>query len=214
VCGSWCVFLQGLTERLWPFWPSEVCNTNADCRINLSDGWVIVCKNKATLKSRMVWLTFSLGMSLYLIRNGYSGDQHCDVTPVADDLTPWPQCTTFDVFDLWKLFKTLLGINTTPCLVLIVVDQNHCFWMGCSLRAFVGLWKTAVSLVMSICPSVSPHGTIRRPLDGISWNLMNFFEKLSRKICFFNPLTPNDPYRGRTAPLNSKVAFYLFIQQI
>jgi len=28
------------------------------------------------------------------------------------------------------------------------------------------------------------------------------------------PLTPNDPYRGRTAPLNSKVAFYIFIQQI
>jgi len=22
--------------------------------------------------------------------------------------------------------------------------------------------------------------------------------------CFFNPLTPNDPYRGRTAPLTSK----------
>jgi len=29
-----------------------------------------------------------------------------------------------------------------------------------------------------------------------------------------NPLTPNDPYRGRTAPLTSKVAFYTFIQQI
>jgi len=30
----------------------------------------------------------------------------------------------------------------------------------------------------------------------------------------FNPLTPNDPYRDRTAPLTSKVAFYIFIQQI
>ena len=30
----------------------------------------------------------------------------------------------------------------------------------------------------------------------------------------FNPRTPNDPYRGRTAPLTSKVAFYIFIQQI
>ena len=28
------------------------------------------------------------------------------------------------------------------------------------------------------------------------------------------PLKPNDPYRGRTAPLTSKVAFYIFIQQI
>jgi hypothetical protein len=29
-----------------------------------------------------------------------------------------------------------------------------------------------------------------------------------------NPLTPNDPYRGHTALLTSKVAFYIFIQQI
>jgi hypothetical protein len=27
-------------------------------------------------------------------------------------------------------------------------------------------------------------------------------------------LTPNDPYRGRTAPLTFKAAFYVFIQQI
>jgi hypothetical protein len=30
----------------------------------------------------------------------------------------------------------------------------------------------------------------------------------------FTPLTPNDHYIGRTAPLTSKVAFYIFIQQI
>jgi hypothetical protein len=29
-----------------------------------------------------------------------------------------------------------------------------------------------------------------------------------------NPLKPNDAYRRRTAPLTSKVAFYIFIQQI
>ena len=29
-----------------------------------------------------------------------------------------------------------------------------------------------------------------------------------------NPLTPNDHYRGRTAPLTSKFAFYIFIQKI
>jgi len=29
-----------------------------------------------------------------------------------------------------------------------------------------------------------------------------------------NPLTPNNHYSGRTAPLSSKVAFYIFIQQI
>ena len=29
-----------------------------------------------------------------------------------------------------------------------------------------------------------------------------------------DPLTPYDPCRARTAPLNSKVAFYIFIEQI
>jgi hypothetical protein len=32
--------------------------------------------------------------------------------------------------------------------------------------------------------------------------------------CVINTLTPNDPHRGPTAPLTSKVAFYIFIQQI
>ena len=31
---------------------------------------------------------------------------------------------------------------------------------------------------------------------------------------YINPLTPNTPYRGRTTPLTSKVAYYIFIQQI
>jgi hypothetical protein len=33
-------------------------------------------------------------------------------------------------------------------------------------------------------------------------------------VATINPLTPNDPYRGRAAPLTSKVAFYIIIQQI
>jgi len=36
-------------------------------------------------------------------------------------------------------------------------------------------------------------------------------------ICLANilkALTPNDPYKGRTAPLTSKVVFYIFIQHI
>jgi len=30
----------------------------------------------------------------------------------------------------------------------------------------------------------------------------------------FNPLTPDDPYNGRTAPLTFKFPFYIFIQKI
>jgi len=33
-------------------------------------------------------------------------------------------------------------------------------------------------------------------------------------IILFNLLTPNVNYSGRTAPLTSKVSFYIFIQQI
>jgi hypothetical protein len=28
----------------------------------------------------------------------------------------------------------------------------------------------------------------------------------------FNPLTPNDPYRGRNAPITYKVEFYIFLK--
>ena len=43
-----------------------------------------------------------------------------------------------------------------------------------------------------------------------------FFDRFSKstRILVFIPLTPNDPYRGRNARLTSKVAFYIFIQQI
>ena len=47
-------------------------------------------------------------------------------------------------------------------------------------------------------------------------------ERICRNVCglgqmnvtsnsSFNPLKPNDPYRGRTAPLTSKVAFYIHL---
>ena len=37
---------------------------------------------------------------------------------------------------------------------------------------------------------------------------------LHRVNAVLNCLTPNDPYSGHTTPLTSKVAFYIFIQQI
>jgi hypothetical protein len=44
-------------------------------------------------------------------------------------------------------------------------------------------------------------------IDGIrerkKWEVMEIMNSI-------NPLTPNDPYRGRTAPLTSKVSFYIF----
>jgi len=45
------------------------------------------------------------------------------------------------------------------------------------------------------------------PIDGYSWNFV--FENLFPEVCrgnlsLINPLTPDDPYRDRTAPLTSK----------
>ena len=68
------------------------------------------------------------------------------------------------------------------CLVLIAVDQNRCFCIGSSVGAFTELWKTTVTVVMSVCPPVRPHGTIRLPLDGFSWNSMSVFRKSVEKI--------------------------------
>jgi len=45
-------------------------------------------------------------------------------------------------------------------------------------------------------------------------NSGSFISCSFRWDCALNPFTPNDPHRGRTAPLTSKFAFYIFIQQI
>ena len=43
---------------------------------------------------------------------------------------------------------------------------------------------------------------------------MEMWVKVKFFLYIINPLTPNDYYSGRTAPLTSKVAFYVFIQRI
>jgi hypothetical protein len=43
---------------------------------------------------------------------------------------------------------------------------------------------------------------------------VRFCSESGRKELRINPLKPNDPYRGRTAPLTSKDPFYIFIQQM
>ena len=51
------------------------------------------------------------------------------------------------------------------------------------LRAFAKLQKLTISFVMSVRPSVCPHGTTRLSLDGFSWNVIfQYFSKLSRKF--------------------------------
>ena len=54
----------------------------------------------------------------------------------------------------------------------------------------------------------SPTGGVR------SVGIVRVRTKATELVLIINPLTPNDPYRGCTAMLTSKVAFYIFIQQI
>jgi len=53
----------------------------------------------------------------------------------------------------------------------------------------------------------------RNSNQSLSYFSKNDFTHIQYCRCI-DLLTPNDPYRGRTAPLTSKVAFCIFIQQI
>jgi hypothetical protein len=59
-----------------------------------------------------------------------------------------------------------------------------------NLGAFAKLRKATANCAMSVClsvlPSVRPHRTTRLSLKGFSWNLTfeYFFENLSRKLNF------------------------------
>jgi hypothetical protein len=63
-----------------------------------------------------------------------------------------------------------------------IVLARHKFFVFRCICKFV---KVTISFVMSVCPSVRPHGKVQFPLDGFSWNLIwVFFENLSRKCVF------------------------------
>jgi len=54
------------------------------------------------------------------------------------------------------------------------------------LGTFAKLRKSAISIVMSVCPSVCPHGTTRLPLNGFSRNLIfECFRKTVKKVQIF-----------------------------
>jgi hypothetical protein len=65
-----------------------------------------------------------------------------------------------------QFFMYLNLHHRTTCLF---ADILACHWL---LGAFTKLRKAAVSFVVSVFPSVRPHGTNRLPLDGCSWNLI------------------------------------------
>ena len=57
-----------------------------------------------------------------------------------------------------SLWSAIVKENSTVCVIL------EWFILG----AMAKLRKVTVKFVMSVCPSVRPHGTSRLPLDGFS----------------------------------------------
>ena len=59
------------------------------------------------------------------------------------------------------------------------------------LGSFAELRKTTINFVMSVRPSICPHGTTRLSMDRFSWTLIfAYFSKICREYSgFINPLT-------------------------
>ena len=95
------------------------------------------------------------------------------------------------------------------------------FIWGYSWKRFeVYFFMDYLTLKTEALPSIQAPGT-SKPKDTEDLNLhgLRYEDFRFRKAdidnrILINPLTPNDPYRGRTAPLTCKVTFYIFIQEI
>ena len=76
-----------------------------------------------------------------------------------------------------KIEKTLCVGRIFPHVCGLVPDNKN------FLVPLVKLRKANMTFVMSVCPSVHPHETIRLPLDGFSLNLI---WGVFSKICLEN----------------------------
>jgi hypothetical protein len=92
------------------------------------------------------------------------------------------------------------------CIILNInkIKQQKLYISLQFATLYVTLLKSPVFLFLLLVQDKS-----RKDRCNLEWRGPNCASCLQ-----LNPLTPNDPYRGRTTPLTSKVAFYIFIQQI
>jgi len=135
----------------------------------------------------------------------------------------WQFINNFNQLNMfWAIVSPILR-STRLCLQLVV----HC------TDDTAGWWHvttpTLVQVVTCRQPAASSvHYTtsckhslvLLRMGETIAQNMFSWLKLLINCHCciqlvvYINPLTPNVNYSGRTAPLTSKVAFYIFIQQI
>ena len=72
------------------------------------------------------------------------------------------------------------------------------------VRTFLGaLAKLRISVIISVCPSVRPHGTTRLPRKGFSWNIIfHYFWQSVKKIQVSLKYDKNNGY-FTWAPINT-----------
>ena len=100
------------------------------------------------------------------------------------------------------LLLYLQAADGMPIIVVTGTKPLSFWWIFLfPVERFCGLCSVLSSLVCCLCPAVSSLEV------ALQWDLR-------QHVHTFNPLKPNDAYRRRTVPLTSKVAIYIFIQQV
>ena len=80
-----------------------------------------------------------------------------------------------------------------------------------SVELFSSLYRQRDGQTVSAKMRKELKALVRLPQHG---ELVINSHRFCHKFCIFNPLTPNDPYKCRTAPLTSKRCILYIIQQI
>jgi len=118
-------------------------------------------------------------------------------------------------------------LHRIPCDTLLVLKPHYFQHVSSHGWHAFTQWITNINLYLTYSPCFM-NSQIKTKEHYVIWYLMimeilhinllppwNFLCSPCTPSCMhINPLTPNVNYSGHTAPLTSKVAFYIFIQQI
>jgi hypothetical protein len=131
---------------------------------NIIVSWdVTPCSLMFTYDFWRIVLPSSFGHTVEKVRLSETSAHVCQATlrDIPDD-----GHSTF-LWNLWRYISRVHGVTS----------QNNWF-----LSAFATLRKATINFVVSVCLSVSPHGTTRFSLDVFSLNLIiEYFSKIRRE---------------------------------
>jgi len=110
-------------------------------------------------------------------------------------------------------------LSTLLILICVYYRQSNCCQDDLHRK---GNTELGLAVLLFVCPNVgcvkfhqiSCDGRCLRRVIAPHFRCLSPRDFIGLIQNFVNLLTPNVNYSGRTAPLTSKVAFYIFIQQI